>query len=130
MKKLIKHNVFQVIAIVHIALILFWVFGCNSKVISLNDHGLKINRVELQNELETILRSAEIRFADLDKQDRFKQIIFENAALFAGGGTVNITGLLTTLAAVFGFGAVVDNRRKDTVIKTVLRTNSNNANKT
>jgi len=48
----------------------------------------------------------------------------------AEGGTVNIAGLLTTLAAVFGTGALIDNRRKDTVIKTVLHTNANNANKT
>lgn len=90
---------------------LFWTYGCESKVRPLNGSAVRVTREELQTELNTYLALAEIRFDELDKQDQFKQILFNNAVIFAQTGGVNPLGVITSLAALFGIGATVDNIR-------------------
>lgn len=92
----------KVIAILVLTAILFWGWGCPSRVGSLITPGKKITRPELQIELDSIISTAEFRMAELDKQDRFRDLIFNNALLMIEGGTLNPVGIITMLAGIYG----------------------------
>lgn len=89
----------------------FYAYGCESKTTSLLDPQKKVNRLELQNQIEFLLRTGEIRFADLDKQDNLRQLIFNQGLIIAQGNNLNPLGVITTIAGVLGMALGVDNVR-------------------
>jgi len=89
------------IAIVIICATIFWTYGCESQVSSLIDPTQKVNRMELQVEIEYVAGIARTRVADLDKQDEIKQALFDALTVVSQGGQVNAMGLLN-LAATIG----------------------------
>lgn len=109
---------YQTICFIAIIILLFFVLSCNSTTRSLQNPDLKVNRDELIAEFDFLSAQMAIRIKDLDKQDAFKQMLTDQAALVSSGGSINPAGLITTVAALFGFGAVIDNVRKRKVIKT------------
>ncbi|MFZ2149256.1 MAG: hypothetical protein WAV28_18755 [Sedimentisphaerales bacterium] len=124
----IRHNQGTFAALIIVCVLLIWTYGCHSKVTSLIDEKkmvtaeelnieLEAESARLQNELEMLTKHAELKKKELAKQDAIKQKLFEFAAISAEGGEVNVPGLLATTFSVLGFGAVVDNRIKDKVIK-------------
>lgn len=128
LRKIISHNQGQTLAIVIIGVLVLWTFGCQSKVSSILEPSLMVNREELQvevdqeirrleSELEYIAAKAQAKVHDLDRQDAFKQKLFDFAAITVEGSSVNPAGLVGLLFSVFGIGAVIDNRIKDKVIK-------------
>lgn len=92
----------KTIALLVLTALLFWGYGCPSKVASLTRPGKKITRPELQIELDSIIATAEFRLTELDRQDQFRDIIFKNAMLMVEGGGVNPAGILTMLAGLYG----------------------------
>ena len=83
MKKLItilSREAGQFCALLFCLLVLIWLYGCQSKTMSLSNNGKLVTRAEIQMELDTYMQLAEIRFADLRRQDSFKKALF-NAAL-------------------------------------------------
>jgi hypothetical protein len=60
---------------------------------------------------------AALSFQELDRKDEIKQKLFDFAALTAANNSFNPTGLITLTGSLLGFGAIVDNRIKDAVIK-------------
>ena len=118
----IRHNAFLFNAIIIATVTLLWIYGCESQTKSLKYPGVRVNRAELMLELENVISESRIRISDLDKQDEFKEAMFNIALVAAEGNTINPLSVALTLGSILGFGAVIDNRRKDTVIKT-LKTN-------
>lgn len=124
----IRHNQGVFVALIILAGIAVWTFGCPSKVTSLIDP-VKMVTVEeleleieeeslrLQAELDSLIRRAKVKQAELARQDAIKQKLFDFAAITIDGGTVNPAGLAGLLFSILGVGAVVDNRLKDKVIK-------------
>lgn len=96
-----------------------WAYGCSSTVVSIVNPPERLTRAGLQAEVDAFLVKAELRFAALDQQDNLKSTVFNAAISYAQGGAVNPLGLGITLAGLLGLGAVVDNRHKDKVIKTL-----------
>jgi len=92
--------------------VLIFAHGCESKVTSITTPSAKVSRSELQVEVESFLAIADLRFADLNKQDEFRNELFKHAALWAQGGTLNPVGLALSLASIIGIGATVDNVTK------------------
>lgn len=124
----ISHNQGLFVALVICAGLLVWTLGCESKVTSLVDPVRKVTAAELDLELESesarleaeldqLVRSAQIKQAELARQDAIKKKLFDFAALSATSGTVNPAGIITLVGSLLGIGAVVDNRIKDKVIK-------------
>jgi len=111
----------EIVAIVLTLVALLWTYGCESTVRPLNGSPVKVTRAELETELNQFIALAEIRFRELDKQDEFKQILFNNAVIFAETGGINPLGVITSLAALFGIGATADNirTRKKLAAKTI-----------
>lgn len=119
--KLFNHERYQTISILIIAAGLVFLYSCESKVRSLTDPTIKVNRIELESELEAIVKSAEFKFADLERQEALKDLLFEQSLIAASSGTINPIALLTTIGTIFGAGATIDNIRKRKEIK-VLKT--------
>ncbi|GAH82959.1 unnamed protein product, partial [marine sediment metagenome] len=61
----------------------------------------------------------EIGFADLDTQDTLKERLIGFAIAAIETGNFNTTSLVTLLGSILAGGLFMDNRRKDTVIKTL-----------
>jgi len=120
----IRHNSFLAVSLCIVSAALLWIYGCESMTKSLKYPGVQVNRAELMLELENIISESHIRISELDRQDEFKEALFNIAVLSAESGTINPISVALTLGNMLGFAAVIDNRRKDTVIKT-LKTKNN-----
>ena len=127
MRKWISKNQGACIAIVINLFVIVWVFGCDSKVQSLKSNK-KVTRAvftieynsevsRLQNELQTLIDTGKISFAELDRLDALKAKLFDAVAVATRTGGVNPLGLVTLLGTVAGIGLGVDNRIKDKVIR-------------
>lgn len=92
----------KTIALIILTALLFWGFGCPAMTPSLTTPGKRITRPELQIELDSIVATAEFRFADLDKQEQFRDLIFKNALVMVETGTMNPIGILTLLSGLYG----------------------------
>jgi hypothetical protein len=127
MVKFISHNQGTVVGIILTVILLVWTFGCESKVRSpISDNmvtrpelNLEIDLTvkRLESELDMIQKQAALQFLTLDRQDVFKQKLFNFAALSVESNTFNPTGLITLAGTLLGLGFGVDNRIKDKVIK-------------
>ena len=124
----IRHNQGLFVALLICTALVFWSFGCPSKVTSFLDDTRKVTAEELnleleaetarlESELDQLIKRAGLKQAELARQDAIKQKLFEFAAITAESGTFNPAGLLALTGSVLGFGAIVDNRIKDKVIK-------------
>lgn len=126
--KWIRHNQGIFAALLITAALLLWTFGCPSRVSSLIEPArlvtaeqlnleIDAETARLEAELEQLLKLAELKKADLARQDAIKKKLFEFAAITAESGGFNPAGLLALTGSILGFGAVIDNRIKDKVIK-------------
>lgn len=111
LKEFLNHNRYQVISTILICLVLVWTYACQPQVASMQSPGIKVNRSELQMELEHFIALAEIRFEDLHRQEQLRQTLFEHTTLWATSGTINPIGVLMSVGALLGLGAVTDNVR-------------------
>ncbi|MBA7652687.1 hypothetical protein ES703_60526 [subsurface metagenome] len=62
----------------------------------------RINRQELQLELDQFMALVQIRMVDLDKQDELRAVILQNALILVQGQPFNPLGLLTAAASIYG----------------------------
>jgi hypothetical protein len=76
-----------------------------------------VTRVQLDAEVDRLVVDIELAIEDLNKQDLFKQKLFEIGMVAAQGGTINPVGAGVTLLGILGIGAVADNRKKDSIIQ-------------
>lgn len=118
----LKENAGLLIAVIIIPLVLLFLYGCSSTVFSIISPTEKVNRAQLQLEVDTFIASAEQRFTELDEQDRIKALLLEHAFIIAETNSINPLALLTTFGSVLGLGAVADNVRKRKVIRAGLTT--------
>lgn len=81
---------------------LFYCFACESKTGSLIDRTRRVNRQELQLELNQFIGRAQIGMVDLDKQDQIRALILQNALVLVQGQPANPIGILTGIAAIYG----------------------------
>lgn len=115
----IRHNSGIISGVPICIFVLIWAYACQSTVISLIDTERKVNREELLAEVELVIARAETKFADLDRQDLVKNTIFNHAIGLLQGGRIDPAGLALLLGNILGFGAIIDNVRKRTLINTL-----------
>lgn len=106
-----KHVPSLITGVVTIVMVIF-IVGCPSRVMSIDGTNHKVTRAELQLQLNTILSTAEIRMLDLDKQDALRAIFFQNALVLLQGQPFNPLGLLTAIAGIYGVSQGACNIRK------------------
>ena len=106
-------TVFGIAAV--IALLFF--FSCESQTHSVIYPQTKVNREQLEAELNFTIATYETKFKELDQWEALKTLAFQQGQLLASGSPLNLPGLIATLAGVFGIGATIDNVRKRIEIK-------------
>ncbi len=115
----IRHNPGICVGVILAIAVLGWTYGCQSKVVSITNTPVLITRAELELEVDHFLKTAEIRFTELDRQDEFKRTFFAMAIEFMKGGQINPVAVALSIGSLLGFGAVVDNVKKRTLIATL-----------
>jgi len=120
----LNHERYQVVAGILCLLLAVWGVSCQSTVKSLQDPEIRINRIELDIEVNAFIAQAEARYTELEQRDELKKLLFDNLQIWTTTGTFNPVGLLPAIFSILGVGAVTDNVRKRIVIK--RSQNSNN----
>jgi hypothetical protein len=120
-KKALRHNQGLALAAVICLAMGVYLVGCESSVTSPVNPPKRVTRVQLEAEVERLMVDVELAVEDLNKQDLFKQKLFEIGLAAAQGGTINPVGAGVTLLGILGIGAVADNRKKDSIIKTMQK---------
>jgi len=82
--------------------VLIFIYGCEPKVSSLWRKGTLVNRQELQLELDQLLGLAQLRMADLDKQEQLRGLIVRNALILVQGQPFNPVGIILGIASIYG----------------------------
>jgi len=100
-KWIVKH-LSTIIAFLVSVVFVVYMYGCQAKTTSMMRDNQKVNRQELQLELDQIIGLAKLRMADLDKQEEFRAIILQNALILVQGQPFNPIGLLSAIAAIYG----------------------------
>lgn len=138
-KKWISHNQGMFVALFIVSGLLIWTYGCESTVSSLIHPDTKVNRVELnlevqqetqrlEAELDMLIKQAALKNQKLDQQDAIKQKLLDFAAGTAESGSFNPAGLLALGISILSGGLLIDNRIKDKVIANrPLQTNNANS---
>jgi hypothetical protein len=106
-------------------MVLIWTYGCESQVKSITNPIIFVNRGQLQIEVNAFIAQAELRFADLDRQDELKTTLFNTAIDFMQGGKINPVAVALVISSILGIGAGADNIRKRTHINTLKGNNAN-----
>lgn len=117
--KFVRHNQGMFIGVLLAIGVFSWTYGCKSKVRSITNPIIMVNRRELQIEVDNFIAQAELRFAELDKQDQVKSTLFNVAIDFMQGGNINPAAVAIVIGNILGLGAVIDNVRKRTLINTL-----------
>lgn len=115
--KPLRHNPALCIGLVVCVVSLVWAYGCESTATSPSDPKLQVTRAELDVEVENLSTKIALAYTDIAKQDEVKQKILNIGIAYASGEGFSPIGLVSTLGGIVGLGAVIDNRRKDAVIK-------------
>jgi hypothetical protein len=126
MLTMIRHNIGLCVGVVLAVCLVFWTYGCESKVqspvtgkpVTYGELSIEIQAeaTRLETELDTLQKKAALSFQELVRKDEIKQKLFEFASLTATNNAFNPTGLITLVGSLLGVGAIVDNRIKDVVI--------------
>lgn len=107
MKKL-KNKLPIIISGIAAILLLVYAYGCKPTTESLRDPGRKVTREMLALEVNSLLAESKVRIADLDRQLELRNLIFQQTLIVAESGGINPIGLITSLMAIMGIGAAID----------------------
>lgn len=86
-----------------------FLYACESQVRSLDGTRKLVTREQLTAELNAYIDRADIKFASLDRQDKFRQLVINNAMLVVQGNTLNPMGILTGLMGIYGLSQAAKN---------------------
>jgi len=125
-----KQNFGTLIALVVIALVAIWFAGCQTTVPSLYDSTRRINKAELNAEIESFLIRAEDRYKTLARKEQLKQLLINQAFTIAKSGTINPQAIITTIGTFLGTGIAVDNIRNRKKLKAIRLTGAAEAERT
>ena len=91
--------------------ILCFAYGCEPTARSIINPNMKFTRLELEAEIKNITQIYSLRIKDIEKQEQFRQTIFNQILITAETGTINPIGVLTSVLAILGIGAAGDDVR-------------------
>lgn len=117
----IKKNIQWIISVNVAIFVITYAYGCEAKTQSLIYPDKKVPISEIVTELELLERKATIAFADLERQDRIRDIVLNQSLIIAQGGAVNPIGVIMSVMAILGLGVGADDIRLRKKIKTTLQ---------
>jgi hypothetical protein len=98
-------------------------FSCISQVKSVRDPFKKITRHELDAEVKSFTAEAEARYIELDEKDAMKRAVLDQLVIVSNQGSLNYGGLIAGLFSVLGVGAIADNVKQRSKIKSLSKEN-------
>lgn len=98
----IKKHLPLLITVLVTVSVLAYIYGCEPKTQSLQRKGVLINRQELQLEFDQLVGLAQVRMADLDRQEQLRAVILQNALILVQGQPFNPVGLIMGVAGIYG----------------------------
>ncbi len=104
--------------------VFMFLYACESRVRSLDGSKRLVNRAELNAQLNHYLDTVDIRFASLDRQDKLRSLILNNAMIVIQGNPFNPIGMLTGVLSLYGITQAAKNTTG--VIKNVRAKRANN----
>ena len=113
----IRHYQGTVAAIVVCIALVVWGLGCQVTTQNPFNPAEKVTQSELEAEVQLYVTKVQNAYDDIERQEAIRSALLEAGLAYAQGGGVNPIGLATTLMGIVGVGAVIDNRKKDSVIK-------------
>lgn len=116
-----RHHKGTCIALIVMGLLATWAYGCKTTIPSPINPQVSVTRTELELEAEQTIARFEQAFKDLEKKELFKQKLFEIGIAFAQTGTIDPIGAGVTLLGILGVGAMVDNSKKNSLIKVLQK---------
>lgn len=114
--KVIKHNHVFVGSLVVCVILTIWFYGCQPQTASPFDPDTKITREQLDIDVKAMADKIALAYMDIQKQEQIRAAILNAGLAYIKGEGLNPIGLVTTLTGILGLGAVLDNRRKNSVI--------------
>lgn len=117
LKKIITDNPYKALALALIVILLIYFFGCDAKTTSVLDPPKKVTKEELRAELDLFVANFETKFRNIERQEAFKEALFNAALIMYQTGNVDPVGVVITLAGIFGVGSTVDTVRLRKKIK-------------
>ena len=112
----IRHNHVFVGSFVVCCLLCLWLYGCQPATKSPFDPDRKVTRDELDVDIKAMANKIALAYMDIQKQEQMRAAILNAGLAYIKGEGLNPIGLVTTLTGILGLGAVLDNRRKNSVI--------------
>ena len=110
--KFLNDNHWYIIAGIVLAGATSLTYGMQSKCPSLLNPQNKVNREELQNEVNYIIGRARAMEKNLDRQDAVKQALLDAANVMGTGGQINPSGLINLAASIGGISFGLTQRQK------------------
>lgn len=135
---MIKHNRNTIYALIIAIILSIYLLGCQPKTSSLINPEEQVIRSVLEMEFEQLSKRIDVdheqleremlkRLNELERKEEINKAINAAGKAFTSTGEINPVGIVAILAAVFGVGAVADNRKKDGIIKTLKSTPNANS---
>lgn len=122
LKQLILDNPYKFIALVVIFILLAYFFGCDAMVRSVLDPPKKVTKDELKAELDLFISQFDTKFKSIERQEAFREALFNSAVLMYQTGQVDPIGVAVTLAGILGIGSTADTVRLRKQIKNGKKT--------
>lgn len=116
----IKKNIHWLISVNVAIFVITYAYGCEAKTKSLIHDNKKVPRSEITSELELLERKSKIAYADLDRQERIRDIVLNQSLIVASGGSVNPVGVVMSIMSVLGIGIAADDVRLRKKIKNTI----------
>jgi len=114
---LFNHERYQTTTTLLAVSAIIWFIGCPARTKSLIDPTKQIGRQELQLEIEQLLQKAELGFGNIERQEKIRELLFQQSLIAVGTGTFNPSAFMLTIGSILGLGATIDNVRKRKEIK-------------
>mgnify|MGYP001049127298 CR=1 FL=1 len=121
----IRHNQTVFCSAILCLTLTIWCYSCEPVTRSPRDHSKKVTRAELDIDVKIYAEEVALAYTDLQKQEQIREAILNAGLAYVQGQGVSLIGIIATLSSIVGIGAIIDNRKKDAIIKT--KTNALNS---
>lgn len=115
--EVLSHDQGTFVAVIICTLLIAWSLGCQVTTENPFSPGDKVTKAELDILAEEAAQKLSLAYDDIERQEQVRKAILEAGRAFAESGGIDPLGFASTLLGIVGIGGIIDNRRKDAVIK-------------
>ena len=130
----IKANLHFIITAAILLLLLYYIVGCEPTAQSMLDSDKQVTGDILMQEFKLIAATYEKRIADIELQQKIRNMLLQESLTLANTGQLNPIGIITSLMSILGVAATADavrsrNRLKKMSVSITTSSNETTAEK-